>query len=189
MELKSFLILNIPSCFLQVLFWSILLKPKYNKYLTFIAFFIPFTFLALMKATIPTLNYIISESSAIVYSVLYVLLMYKDKLRTKIYMIMLNYAVYISVQFVLLSVYSVLGGDIMNPTIPITICDNMAFALVILIVYVIRKKTLFGMENSRFTVLGMSLMVISHIVVSFCVEALYSSNVLLMNKSFFRYSG
>ncbi|GEM_PF-3862216 len=176
MSLRNFLLLNIPMCFIQMAFLHLSLKCKYNKYLTFILLVVPFTFLALMKQTIPGMNPIVSSSSAIIYSFVFSITMYRDNLKKKILEYLINYAISFAVNFISLAVYALLSGDITNPDISYMVMFNIVLAMGYLIIFIARRKQVFGTENNRFTILGIGLLVFSHMVISFCMEAFFFGN-------------
>lgn len=188
MTLQMYLLLNVPACFIQVFFLNLMLKAKFNKTLTFFGLFIPFTFFASLKQIVPKINGSVPMLFIISYTAIYVLVMFKDKIKTRVFNIMMSFAIYFTVDFLTLAIYAMLGGDIYNPNMSFVIFFNLVLTFGYFIFFIASKKTLFGIENNRFTVFGMSLLTIMQVTLAVMMEALFFSKYVFGDKYVFGFS-
>ncbi len=167
-ELANYLLINIPLATITVLGLHFSLTPKKNSFITFLIVEILFVPVAMWKKLIPGMNPLVSTIALWAVMILCGLFLYSNAKKTKIF----NIAMVIIIQYIVTmitgTVYVALGGDLnyLEPTVIVLILFVNAVAYFFFVW--IRKKHILGIENNRYTLIGMCLITLIQ-VITFCL--------------------
>lgn len=198
-ELANFLLFNIPLATITLLGFHFSLTPKKNSFLTFLFVEILYVPVAMGKKLIPGINPLITATAAWIIMAICGLLLYSDSLKTKIFNIVMVIVISYAVLMITGSLYIALGGDA-NYLKPAVIALLLFINAVAYFCFVlIRKKSIGGIENNHYTIIGMCLITLIQIT-AFClvdVICFYGENytgkhffgMMIQSEEFYNFAG
>ena len=136
-------------CFIQVLFLFLNLKPKINKYASFFIVYIPFTAFALSQKILSFISPVILTYISVAIYFIMALSLFKDKMRTKLFVSLSSWVIFYSVTLIVVSIAKYFGMDIFEINHNISISTSLMFVIATIIFTVVRKKKIFDFSIKK----------------------------------------
>lgn len=163
-------------CFIQVLFLFLNLKPKINKYASFFIVYIPFTAFALSQKILSFISPVILTYISVAIYFIMALSLFKDKMRTKLFVSLSSWVIFYSVTLIVVSIAKYFGMDIFEINHNISISTSLMFVIATIIFTVVRKKKIFDFSIKKRDILCFTVFVFGQLIMFFAVSYLYSIN-------------